>query len=95
MIASTNPPSAAAWMIWARSLWWVEKPTNLRLARLPDRLGRLLELLALDQVDGVVERVVVAEAVDEEEVDVVGAQRRQPLVELPHDLRRAFAAGPW
>ena len=31
MIASTIPPSAAAWMIWARSLWWVEKPTNLAL----------------------------------------------------------------
>jgi hypothetical protein len=26
-----DPPSAAAWMIWARSLWWVEKPTNLAL----------------------------------------------------------------
>ena len=51
---------------------------ELRLARLADRLGRLLEFLPLDEVDGVVERVVVAEAVDEEEVDVVGAQGLEP-----------------
>ena len=31
MIASMNPPSAAAWMIWARSAWWVEKPMNFAL----------------------------------------------------------------
>ena len=31
MIASMIPPSAAAWMIWARSLWWVEKPRNFAL----------------------------------------------------------------
>ena len=28
MIASTIPPSAAAWINWARSLWWVEMPTS-------------------------------------------------------------------
>ena len=56
------------------------------LARLLGRLRRLLQLLALDHGDGVVERVVVAEAVDEEQVDVVGPERRQPLVEHPHEL---------
>ncbi len=45
------------------------------LARLADRLGRLLELLPLDEVDRLVERVLIAEAVDEVEVDVVGAER--------------------
>ena len=62
---------------------------ELRLARLPDRLGRLLELLALDEVHGLVERVVVAEPVDEVEVDVVGPQGGQPLVDrLQHLLGR-------
>ena len=31
MIASMMPPSAAAWMIGARFLWWLEKPTNFAL----------------------------------------------------------------
>ena len=61
---------------------------ELRLARLADRVGRLLEFLALDEVDGVVEAVVVAEAVDEEQVDVVDAQGREPFVEhRQHVLR--------
>ena len=57
------------------------------LARLADGVGGLLELAALDEVQGLVERVVVAEAVDEEEIDVVGAHVGQPLVELAHDFR--------
>ena len=31
MIASRNPPSAAAWMYSARRGWWEEKPTNFAL----------------------------------------------------------------
>ena len=42
------------------------------LARLPERVGSLLELLALDHVDRVVELVLVSQPVDEEQVDVVG-----------------------
>ena len=45
-----------------------------------------LNSLLLTKLDRLVERVVVAEAVDEEEVDVVGAHVGQPLVELAHDL---------
>ena len=55
MIASTMPASAAAWMIWARFLWCDREADELRLARLADRVGGLLEFLALDQVDGVIE----------------------------------------
>ena len=89
MIASTIPPSAAAWMIWARSLWWVEKPTNLAL---PDfRIASAVSLNSwlLTKLMASSRRVVVAEAVDEEEVDVVGPQGRQPLVDHPDHLRRA------
>ena len=74
MIASTIPPSAAAWMIWARSLWWVEKPTNFAL---PDfRIASAVSLNSwlLTKLMASSRRVVVAEAVDEEEVDVVGPQ---------------------
>ena len=47
MIASTIPPSAAAWRIWARSLWWVEMPTSralpdLRMASAASLNSRLL-----------------------------------------------------
>ena len=34
MIASTPPPSAAAWMTWARWGWWAEKPMNFALPEL-------------------------------------------------------------
>ena len=81
MIASTIPPSAAAWMIWARSLWWVEKPTNFALPDFRIASAVSLNSLLLTKSIGVVERVVVAEAVDEEQVDVVGPEGRQPLVE--------------
>ncbi len=43
--------------------------------RLLGRLRRLLQLLALDHGHRVVEAVVIAEAVDEEQVDVVGTER--------------------
>ncbi len=92
MIASTNPPSAADWMIWALAGWWVEKPTNFAL---PDFLIASIALAnswLLANAIGLVGRMVVAEGVDEEEVDVVGLQGRQPLVEHPHHLgRRSWA----
>ena len=31
MMASTNPPSTAAWRISGRRGWWVENPTNFAL----------------------------------------------------------------
>ena len=74
MIASTIPPSAAAWMIWARSLWWVEKPTNLALPDFRIASAVSLNSLLLTKLMASSSAVVVAEAVDEEEVDVVGPQ---------------------
>ena len=56
------------------------------LARLADGVGRFLELAALHEADRLVERVVVSEAVNEEEVEVVGSHRGQALLELAHDL---------
>jgi len=60
--ASTTPASAAAWMIAARSLWWVEKPMNWACPTW-DRVGGLAELPALEQVGGLVDGVVVAQPV--------------------------------
>ena len=54
---------------------------ELGLARLADRVGRFLELLAGDHVDRFVDGALVAQPVDEEEVDVVGPQRGKPLVD--------------
>ena len=61
-----------------------------RLARLANRVGRLLELAALDEVYRLVQRVVVSEAVNEEEVQIVGPHVGQALVELSHDLGRGL-----
>ena len=54
-----------------------------RLARLANRVGRLLELAALDEVNRVVERVIVAEAVNEEEVQIIGSHVGQRWSSLP------------
>ena len=48
-----------------------------------------LEFLALGQLERIVGAVVVADAVDEEQVDVVGLQGGEPLVELRDQLLRA------
>jgi len=48
---------------------------------LADRLGRLLEFLTRHKVDRLVQRVVVAQAMDEVEVDVLGPEGREGLGE--------------
>ena len=78
-----------------RSLWWVEKPMNLALPDLRIASAVSLNSWLLTRLIGVVEAVVVAQAVDEEEVDVVGPQGRQPLVDHRRSSARARAACPW
>ena len=80
------PPSAAAWMIWARSLWWLEKPRNLALPDLRIASAVSLNSCDLTKLIASSRRVVVAQAVDEEEIDVVGRQGGEPLVEHPQHL---------
>src|SRR5208337_4804017 len=53
---------------------------ELRLARLAQGLRDVFQFLALDHVDRFVERVFVAEPVNEVEIDVIGAQGGEPLV---------------
>ena len=57
MIASTQPASAAASIIWARSRWWVEKPTNLALPDFRIASAASLNSLLLTKFDRVVEAV--------------------------------------
>ena len=54
MIASTIPPSAAAWISAARSLWWVEMPTSRALPDFLIASTVLRQLAALEHGDGVV-----------------------------------------
>ena len=68
-----------------------EKPTNFALPDLRIAVGRLLEFLALDEVHRGVEAMLVAEAVDEEQVNLIDAQGREPLVEHRQHVLR----GPW
>ena len=58
------------------------------LARLPDRVGGLAEFLALEEFDALVGAVMVAHPVEEEGVDRVEFQAREPLVELVDELLR-------
>ncbi len=75
-------------MIGARSLLWDEKPKRRILPDFLSCVDDLFQLLAFHQIDGGVELVHVAESVNEEEIDVVGPQRRQPLVDhLQHFAR--------
>ena len=59
---------------------------KLRLARLADRLGSLLELAAPGPARLDLE-VLLSQGVEEEQVDVIGLERLEPLVELPEELR--------
>ena len=54
---------------------------NSGLPRFADGVGGLLEFLAGNEVDRLIELPPVAQAVDEEEIDVIGPQRRQALVD--------------
>ena len=77
MIASTNPPSAAFWICSAIFSSWVEKPTNLTLpvfliASIVSFISWLLGQSTCWE----------SEAVEEQEVDVVGPQPGEPLVDL-------------
>ena len=58
---------------------------DLRIASAASLNSRLLT-----KFDRLVERVVVSEAVDEEEIEVVGSHVGQALVELAHDLGRGL-----
>ena len=65
------------------------EPDELRLSRLADRVGSLLELLAHGPLQFGVE-VSVAQGVEEDQVDVVGLKRLQPLVQLPMSCAGVF-----
>ena len=54
---------------------------ELRLARLADGLGGLLEFLALGPLD-LGGDVSIAQAVDEDQVDVIGLDVLEPLIQL-------------
>ena len=95
MIASTKPPSAAAWRISARSLVVGREPHEPRLARLANRLGGFLELLALGPFHFGRE-VVVPHGVNEDQIDVVGLERVEPFVQLRLIISLgASGDGPW
>ena len=94
MIASTKPPSAAAWRYSARCASWHEKPTNRAL---PDFLIASIvsfELLALGPLERLV-AVVAPDPVDEEQVDVIDLKRRPAAHRAGRSVRWACSDGPW
>ena len=77
MIASMNPPSAAALSCSAMAPSWVVKPTNRTLPVFLIASISFFHLPALDPID-----LAFAQAVVVEQVDVVGAERVEPLIDV-------------
>ena len=86
MIASMKFASAAAWRIAARSRWWQEKPKNFTfpvflIASIPAFSSGFLTSLIASSAEW-----LIAQSVDEEEVDLVRPERREPLVDVRQHL---------
>ena len=93
MMTSTNPPFSGGLEELGPLGMMRRESDELRLARFADRVGGLLELLAHGPLHFGVE-VSVAQGVEEDQVDVVGLKRVQPLVQLLDELR-VYPVGPW